>query len=423
MKSVSSFISTLICIKISILSFLLIYSTEVNATINMGGIMIIGFDGDNPDYLVFAVLEDLPPGEQFYITDNEWNGSSFDTGEGVVQWTNDTGSIITAGIIISLNVTTLTFDLGSATSIATTLSLTTSGDDIYLYQGGDGISTPTNFITAFSSGPDPVATLSGTGLTDGLNAISTAHFNNLDVILYSGSLNCAGLDLDGCAAMFANPANFTSQDGSGDQSTDNIFPDIPDDTPAGFMPPTVLPIKLLYFEASLSDNSDVNIRWANASEIMSDHMIIEHKGPEDHKFAELYRVQSRSSSQASLHEYTYLHQKPRPGNNYYRLKQVDLDGSISTFDISVVPVYLSNKDVKLAANRIMDDLTLELGNINTDRLHYYIVDYTGALLKKGIIAEKVSDVSINCQSLVSGHYFLLVETSLNRIESFPFVKL
>jgi hypothetical protein len=69
----------------------------------------------------------------------------------------------------------------------------------------------------------------------------------------------------------------------------------------------------------------VRVAWATASELRSAYFAVERSalgGP----FAEIGRVAAQGTTAAS-HSYTLLDQAPLPGLSYYRLRQVDVDGT------------------------------------------------------------------------------------------------
>jgi len=88
----------------------------------------------------------------------------------------------------------------------------------------------------------------------------------------------------------------------------------------------VLPIELLSFNGE--NLGSVNrIYWNTESEINNDHFILEHSA-DAIEFSDLASINAAGTS-ASPSNYDYYDQHPFNGINYYRLKQVDADGSFS----------------------------------------------------------------------------------------------
>lgn len=98
--------------------------------------------------------------------------------------------------------------------------------------------------------------------------------------------------------------------------------------------PTGLPIVLLGFDAQARDH-DVHLTWATASEERNAYFIVE-RSADGELFDTLVTVTGAGDSQ-STRDYEAIDPNPLPGTSYYRLRQVDHDGSATTYDI--VPVY------------------------------------------------------------------------------------
>jgi Ca2+-binding RTX toxin-like protein len=136
-----------------------------------GDIAVTNFSADGPDHFAFVALEDIAAGSVMQITDNEWNGTTFnDLNEGVLTWTSP-GSIIAAGTIVSLT----SFENGSRAASHGTLAGSGStnfaggGDEFYFVEGTVSVAAaPTTFVTAF--GHNGRLDLTNTGLTLGSSA-------------------------------------------------------------------------------------------------------------------------------------------------------------------------------------------------------------------------------------------------------------
>lgn len=105
-------------------------------------------------------------------------------------------------------------------------------------------------------------------------------------------------------------------------------------TAAGYtLPPFVLPVELLQFEA-VASGGVVLLNWATATEKQNDYFTVE-KSTDSRNFLELGQIKGAGDSQVENH-YSMTDPQPVKGVNYYRLKQTDYDGGIVYSDI--VPV-------------------------------------------------------------------------------------
>lgn len=92
----------------------------------------------------------------------------------------------------------------------------------------------------------------------------------------------------------------------------------------------LIPVTLLYFKAQVYNDSIV-LYWSTATEVNNDYFIIE--GSNDGRlFTSIVRVSSICSNSNSQ---LYYHSKVKP-YKYYRLMQVDLDGSKTIYSIIFV---------------------------------------------------------------------------------------
>jgi hypothetical protein len=101
--------------------------------------------------------------------------------------------------------------------------------------------------------------------------------------------------------------------------------------PLVLIPTGVLPVKLLYFTASLSDGI-VSLNWATGKEENFDHFEIE-RASNGQKFLLLDSVRGAGYNTSSIQRYELLDENPLIGDNYYRLKAVDLNGSFEYFNV------------------------------------------------------------------------------------------
>lgn len=87
----------------------------------------------------------------------------------------------------------------------------------------------------------------------------------------------------------------------------------------------IAPVDLLYFKAS--EKSMIALTWATASEWNNDYFVVERS--EDAKvFDEVARIDGAGLTRSKQY-YSYNDRRALPGTLYYRLKQVDFDGTFA----------------------------------------------------------------------------------------------
>ena len=91
---------------------------------------------------------------------------------------------------------------------------------------------------------------------------------------------------------------------------------------------SALPVSLLYFKAKATQNTEgnaVGLAWATASELNAKNFKIERS--RDLKAFELVATVKAAGNTTAQQEYTLTDPKPSFGTSYYRLTQIDFDGT------------------------------------------------------------------------------------------------
>lgn len=151
--------------------------------LNPGDLMFVGFDADNED-VAFVTTVDLAPGEVIYFTDDEWDGSSFNDNEQLIEWVVPpegipAGTVVTIDMVPAGGASSATFSSGGSVDYIRGDGQLSGNDEMFwAFQGtrdGDDVD-PTNFIgvianEADSNGSNETPNLTGTGLTTSNGAI------------------------------------------------------------------------------------------------------------------------------------------------------------------------------------------------------------------------------------------------------------
>ncbi len=167
---------------------------------------------------------------------------------------------------------------------------------------------------------------------------------------------------------------------------------------------TIMPVELLHFKATPL-NQAVRLNWATASEKDNSHFIVE-RSQNSKTFHEISSIAGKGTI-ATKSVYTYTDEDPAPGINYYRLKQVDFDGTY-TYSKTI------NVNNKQPAKAILyptitsGQLRLELTGVASELV---ILDMTGRQVHKYNIAAKTSNYSFDVSRLKAGSYMLALKSS------------
>lgn len=95
-----------------------------------------------------------------------------------------------------------------------------------------------------------------------------------------------------------------------------------------------LPVSLEFFSASASEHGANTLIWKTASEVNNDFFDLQHSTDAEN-WQSISKITGSGNSFDSK-MYQYIHHNPKSGKNYYRLVQVDFDGTKSTHSIAFV---------------------------------------------------------------------------------------
>ncbi len=137
-----------------------------------------------------------------------------------------------------------------------------------------------------------------------------------------------------------------------------------------------LPVEYISFNAT-TNNNKVDVTWSTASEDNSDYFMVE-KSINGSTFSPIGKVNAAGFSNAML-SYLFVDAKPAQGNNYYRLKQVDRNG---TFEYSAVRVVNFKKSaMNVYPNPVTARIiSISIDNIGDENLEARLMDLNGKIV-------------------------------------------
>ncbi len=236
-----------------------------------------------------------------------------------------------------------------------------------LFDGGYcySIGPQKNFTMCFTFvSPGSAVDLNAGYESSGCNSIS---FNNLN--LYQCNPSClfvgTGLSFTGLTPGQCYTWCLGGHCGGPGPGFDEVCPYFIDQTP--------LPITLLYFKGHYKDKL-VYLTWASATETNNDYFELE-RSINGETWIHLIDIKGAGTTTATQY-YPVIDTNPVVGINYYRLKQVDFNGTFVYFTpIAVNVPYFQKKITKI---------TNELGQeIMPDTKGFFIIFYDNGTISKG----------------------------------------
>lgn len=167
-----------------------------------------------------------------------------------------------------------------------------------------------------------------------------------------------------------------------------------------------LPVDLINFEAKKVNNK-IALTWSTATELNNDKFIIEHSS-NGVSFERIGKVSGNGTTTKTIN-YSFSDNYPEKGLNYYRLKQIDLDGSFIYSD--VINIALKQLiDIKVYPNPVIDVLYLQNDQSETGQAFLY--SSSAQLLNTYYLGTGVTSIDLN-DCPVGVYYIKLVIGKLN----------
>lgn len=171
---------------------------------------------------------------------------------------------------------------------------------------------------------------------------------------------------------------------------------------------TILPVELIGFTAQVYEAKQVLLKWSTAWE--EDNYFFEiQRSADGERFETIGSVFGNGTSN-QINNYQFLDETPFFGRNYYRLKQIDFNG---TFDFSEVQsVVLESEDLQdliTYPNPTMGITTLRVVSPFEADATVEVVNSTGQIMDIIILPAGSNSIEMDLTEYQAGFYFLNVK--------------
>ncbi len=181
-------------------------------------------------------------------------------------------------------------------------------------------------------------------------------------------------------------------------------------------------ISLLSFNGSIEENGNL-LTWITASETNNQFFVIE-RSIDGVNFQEIDRVDGNGTTQTAI-EYTYTDKDYQLGANYYRLSQVDFDGSTTVASDVIV---LERGGVAFVFDNIYPVPTSDFINITLrveadNTFTSYVYDNSGRLVFNEFfnVEAGTNNITIEAAHLSPGTYIIAISDG-NEVSTKRFIK-
>lgn len=177
-----------------------------------------------------------------------------------------------------------------------------------------------------------------------------------------------------------------------------------------------LPVELIEFSAECMENY-IAINWATLSENNNDYFTIE-KSEDGKTFYEIGEIAGAGNS-STYQFYSFSDYRPSLDINYYRLKQVDINGDKTYTDIvsASCKEEQSYEDVIIFNSPYSDEIIISLKGENTADFQALFTDQLGRIIinKEVNFSKNNNSISIDKLGLSAGVYNLSLRSEVNVI--------
>ena len=174
-----------------------------------------------------------------------------------------------------------------------------------------------------------------------------------------------------------------------------------------------LPVTLLSFTAK-PEGDRVRLAWATTSERDADRFVVE-RSADLREFVSVGEVAAKGTTDTRQY-YGLTDSNPLPGNNYYRLRQIDRDGTAYTFK-PVSAVVAENDVVAVVYPNPADPARIHLRLWNANDAIVRLLTLTGQTIDSRL-ERRLGDVDLIPQySLPTGVYVVEVQTEGRKLVS------
>lgn len=176
-----------------------------------------------------------------------------------------------------------------------------------------------------------------------------------------------------------------------------------------------LPVSLSHFSA-VPRNGSVDLNWTTTEETDNSHFEIERSSSATSGFVNIGKVLGNDTAEG-INNYDFTDENPAEGVNYYRLRQVDFDGTETPSPIVVVEMEVSaERKLSLFPNPVASNgrLTIRLGgDWAKGATNIRLVDVAGRLVTEWT---NVNTGSLNTElpTLAAGIYQLIASDDRER---------
>lgn len=187
-----------------------------------------------------------------------------------------------------------------------------------------------------------------------------------------------------------------------------------------------LPITLGSLSSTV-ENDGIQLEWQTLTEVNNEHFIIERRT--SHSNFERIAVIEGGGTTSEPTDYSFLDKTAQFGFNYYRLKQIDFDGSYTYSKVITSKYWNTNESSRALYPTIFEDeITLSINEsdnnqFETSTLDIKIFDMLGRLQYKTSLSVEDLLIKLSLPQLSRGAYYVVIEDDKESVTTHKVIKI
>jgi len=184
---------------------------------------------------------------------------------------------------------------------------------------------------------------------------------------------------------------------------------------------STLPLALINFSGNTINTQQAQLQWTTAGEINTRDFEVEWS-TDGLQFSKIAVIQAANNSLQNK-QYGFIHKIPIDGNNFYRLRMIDIDGRFTYSAVVKIKIAVTTTKVVIIQNPVPQVLQLQLQAEKnaTVILNLYTADGKMIASKTVAVNKGNNSVSWNLQTLAAGNYLIASDSHL--FETIKMIKL
>ncbi len=183
---------------------------------------------------------------------------------------------------------------------------------------------------------------------------------------------------------------------------------------------TILPVEWVHFKAT-PQGDKVQLEWATVSEVNNDYFQVE-RSTNGKNFKSIGKVVGKGNSFQSS-AYNFLDSDlPAAAELYYRLRQVDFDGTFAKSEVVVVDNKTNSKNIRIYPNPVDGFSTVQVESALTGELEVSVMDVQGKVHLSDVVNSESGKWELETAALPAGTYMLTIQ-GIDRVWTKRFVKM